>query len=270
MSTDHAREVERAFTIQADSFEDAGRNQVFTSDARWVFERLPVGPDDLVLDVAAGTGHAARQLAPAVRAVVALDATPAMLARGHAQATVDGIANVVFIPGDAAALPFLDASFDAVVCRFAAHHFEQPDAVVAEMARCVRPGGHVALVDLIAADDPPIAAAQNRLERLRDPSHSRMLSAGELETLLAGAGLRAVDLVVRRLERSLEPWLDQAEVTVQTAAQIRGGLRSELAGGPVTGFAPREDRDAPGGDAPGGELWFTQTFVSAIARRPAP
>ena len=39
----------------------------------------------------------------------------------------------------------------------------------------------------------------------------------------------------------------------------------EDAGGPVTGFAPREDRDAPGS-----ELWFTQTFASAIARRPAP
>ena len=269
-STAHAREVARAFTIQAESFEDAARNQVFTSDARWVFERLPVGPDDLVLDVAAGTGHAARQLAPAARAVVVLDATAAMLARGHAQAVVDGIANVVFVHGDAAALPFLDASFDAVVCRFAAHHFEQPDAVVAEMARCVRPGGHVALVDLIADDDPPIAAEQNRLERLRDPSHTRMLSAGELETLLAGAGLRAVDLLIRPLERTLQPWLDQAEVTVQTACQIRRELRSELAGGPVTGFAPREDRDAPGGDARGSELWFTQTFASAIARRPVP
>jgi ubiquinone/menaquinone biosynthesis C-methylase UbiE len=263
MSTGHARKVERAFTTQAESFEDAARNQVFTSDARWVFERLPVGPDDLVLDVAAGTGHAARQLAPAARAVVALDATRAMLARGHAQAAVDGTVNVVFVHGDAAALPFLDASFDVVVCRFAAHHFEQPDAVVAEMARCVRPGGHVALVDLIADDDPPIATGQNRLERLRDPSHTRMLSTGELETLLAGAGLHAVDLLTRPLERTLEPWLDQAEVTVQTADQIRRELRSELAGGPVTGFAPREDRDAPGS-----ELWFTQTFASAIARRP--
>lgn len=265
MSTDHAREVERAFTTQAEAFEDARRNQVFTSDARWVFDRLPVGPDDLVLDVAAGTGHAARQLAPSARAVVALDATAAMLARGHAQAVADGIANVVFVHGDAAALPFLDASFDVVVCRFAAHHFEAPDAVVAEMARCVRPGGHVALADLIADDNPPIAAEQNRLERLRDPSHTRMLSAAELETVLAGAGLHAVDLLARPLERPLEPWLDQAEAAVPTADQIRRELRAELAGGPVTGFAPRERRDESGG-----ELWFTQTFASAIARRPAP
>jgi ubiquinone/menaquinone biosynthesis C-methylase UbiE len=60
---EHARRIERAFTTQADAFEDPSRNQVFTSDARWVFERLPLTADDVVLDVAAGTGHAARQLA---------------------------------------------------------------------------------------------------------------------------------------------------------------------------------------------------------------
>jgi ubiquinone/menaquinone biosynthesis C-methylase UbiE len=269
MSTDHATEVERAFTTQAEAFEDASRNQVFTSEARWVFHRLPVGPEDLILDVAAGTGHAARQLAPAARAVVALDATSAMLARGHAQADADGITNVVFVRGEASALPFVDASFDIVVCRFAAHHFEAPGAVVAEMARCVRPGGHVALVDLVADADPATAAAQNRLERLRDPSHTRMLSAAELADALTAAGLTSVDLVSRALERPLEPWLDQAAVTVATAAQIREELDAELAGGAVTGFAPRR----PGGDGDedgdeDGELWFTQTFASAIARRP--
>src|SRR5262249_28903310 len=141
---------------------------VFTSESRWVFERLPLTEDDVILDVAAGTGHAARQLAASARAVVALDATDAMLARGQAQAAEDGCGNVVFMRGDAAALPFLDGSFDVVVSRFSAHHFEDPVAVVAEMVRCTRPGGHVALVDLVADEDPEVAAEQNRLERLRD------------------------------------------------------------------------------------------------------
>jgi ubiquinone/menaquinone biosynthesis C-methylase UbiE len=60
---EHSQQIERAFTTQAEAFEDASRNRVVTSDARWVFERLALTGEDVVLDVAAGTGHAARQLA---------------------------------------------------------------------------------------------------------------------------------------------------------------------------------------------------------------
>ncbi len=54
-----------------------------------------------------------------------------------------------FQEGDATALPFVDASFDLVFCRTAVHHFPDPAVVVAEMARVCRPGGRVAIADLI-------------------------------------------------------------------------------------------------------------------------
>jgi ubiquinone/menaquinone biosynthesis C-methylase UbiE len=257
----HAEAVQRAFTTQAAAFEDTSRNQVFTTDAEWVFERLPLSTEDVVLDVAAGTGHAARRLGATARVVLALDATEAMLARGHAQARAEGRDNVVFMRGDAAALPFLEGSFDVVVSRFAAHHFERPDAVVAEMARCTRPGGHVALVDLVADADPAIAEEQNRLERLRDPSHTRMLPAIEIQALMTEAGLEAVDVATRPLERPLAPWLEQAQTPAQAAGEIRAALEEDIAGRRATGFRPRTGED--------GELWFTQTFGSAIAAKPA-
>src|SRR5688572_28625776 len=103
-----------------------------------MFERLRPSPHDLVLDVAAGTGHVARALAASVRAVIAVDATEAMLAAGKAEADRAGLRNVVFQRGDAAALPFADGSFDIVLSRFALHHFEQPAVQVREMARCLR------------------------------------------------------------------------------------------------------------------------------------
>ena len=257
----HAHQIERAFTAQAEAFEDPARNQVFTAEARWVFERLPLGPEDVVLDVAAGTGHAARQLAATARAAVALDATEAMLVRGQAQARAEGRDNVVFMRGDAAELPFLDASFDVVVSRFAAHHFERPEAVVAEMARCTRAGGHVALVDLVADGDPDTAEEQNRLERLRDPSHTRMFAAIELQALLTEAGLAAIDVATRPLERPLRPWLEQAQTPAQAADEVRAALDAELAGGRATGFRPRGAQD--------GDIRFTHTFASAIASKPA-
>ena len=76
---DHAARIARAFTEQAAAFEDPAVNRPFTTDAAWIAEHVAVGPDDLVLDVAAGTGIVARALAPRARAVVALDATAAML-----------------------------------------------------------------------------------------------------------------------------------------------------------------------------------------------
>jgi ubiquinone/menaquinone biosynthesis C-methylase UbiE len=258
---EHARQIEQAFTTQAEAFEDSSRNQVFTSDARWVFDRLPLTGSDVVLDVAAGTGHAARQLATSARAVVALDATEAMLARGQAQAAAEGRDNVVFMRGEAAALPFLDGSFDVVVSRFAAHHFEEPSRVVAEMARCTRPGGHVALVDLVADEDARVASAQNRLERLRDPSHTRMLAAIEMQALMAEAGLEAIDVATRPLERRLDPWLEQAQTDEGARDGIRAALRADVEGGSATGFRPRRDRD--------GALWFVHTFGSAIASKPS-
>jgi hypothetical protein len=68
MSEQHSEAVEQAFSQQASAFEDRRFNWVFTTDMEWVFERLTLDPDYLVLDVAAGTGHVARALAPFVRA----------------------------------------------------------------------------------------------------------------------------------------------------------------------------------------------------------
>jgi SAM-dependent methyltransferase len=238
-------ERERSFTRQAAAFEDPRFNRLFTTDSEWLFERLPLAQGDLVLDVAAGTGHVARRLAPQVRAVVALDATRAMLEQGRAQAPP----NVLFMQGDAAELPFLDDSFDVVVTRFAVHHFEDPRVQLAEMRRVLKPGGRLAVADLVA--HPEAAATQNRLETLRDPSHARMLGLDELVALV-----ETDDVEVRDVARPLEPWLAQTEPAPDAADEVRAALRAELRGGPPTGFRPSE-RD--------GELHFVHTMASLVA-----
>ncbi|MGI8903614.1 MAG: class I SAM-dependent methyltransferase [Solirubrobacteraceae bacterium] len=125
-SEEHAERIERAFAEQAAAFEDPRFNRPFATGMEWLFEPLALGPEDLLLDVAAGTGQVARMLAPSVRTVIALDATPAMLAAGRAETDRDGLSNIVFQHGDAARLPFLDASFHIVVCRFAAPPLRGP------------------------------------------------------------------------------------------------------------------------------------------------
>lgn len=258
IASSHSDRIAQAFSTQAAAFEDGRFNRVFTTDVQWVFERLELRADDLLLDVAAGTGHAARSLASSVRAAVAIDATPAMLEAGAASAQAEGIRNLVFQRGDAAALPYLDASFDVVVCRFAVHHFEQPRAQIGEMIRCLRPGGRLALADLVADQDPQLAARQNRLERLRDNSHTRMLTLEELCGLLDELDVIHVD--TRETERPLAPWLDQARTGEEAAATIRAALGDELRGGEQSGLRPR---------ASGGALMFVQRFASLVAVKPA-
>lgn len=260
MANSHSDVIQSAFSGQASAFEDARYNKVFTTQSEWLFERLELDREDLLLDVAAGTGHASRLLAPLVRTVVAIDATEAMLSEGRTQARKAGLQNILFMRGDAAQMPFLDGSFDVVISRFAIHHFERPDEQIAEIARCVRPGGQVALADLVADEDPQIAEIQNHLERLRDRSHTRMLSSEELAERARRAGLEVASSEVRALERPLQPWLEQAKTSERERAQILSTLHGELENGPASGFRPVKHD---------GELWFTQRFASVIAREPA-
>jgi SAM-dependent methyltransferase len=259
MADDHDATIERAFSQQARAFEDRRFNRFFAADVEWLFGHLELNPDVLALDVAAGTGHLARALAPKVRSVVALDATAAMLEAGRAAADDAGVRNVVFQRGDAAALPFLDASFDVVVSRYAVHHFERPGVPVGEMARCLRPGARLMVADLVCSDDPRVAERENELERLRDPSHTRMLPAAELTDLI-GAVANVVAVETRDLDRPLAPWLQQTQADAEVVERVEAALRAELGGGPPTGFRPREE---------GGELRFVHTLVCVTAVRPA-
>jgi demethylmenaquinone methyltransferase/2-methoxy-6-polyprenyl-1,4-benzoquinol methylase len=99
-----------------------------------------------VLDVATGTGAQARAFGAAGATVVGLDLSPRMLAIARRKTRAS---NVTFIEGDATALPASDASFDGACISFALHEMPATvrPCVIAELARIVRPGGTVIVVD---------------------------------------------------------------------------------------------------------------------------
>jgi ubiquinone/menaquinone biosynthesis C-methylase UbiE len=255
----HAELIERSFSQQAPAFASRDSGPWVAVDTDWIFESLELHPDDRVLDVAAGTGGAGRRLAASVKEVVCIDTTEAMLAAGREEAEASDIENITFVRADAAALPFEDERFDVVVCRFALHHFEEPAIQMKEMIRCLRPGGRIAVADMVADPDPTIASSQNHLEWLRDPAHTRTLTAEQIVGWLDGNGMENLSVDMRSRRRRLDPWLEQTQASESVRDAIHAQLQQELDGGAKTGFAP--------GSAPGG-LSFVQTFASASAVKP--
>jgi len=97
-----------------------------------------------VLDVATGTGNAAIAAARLGCTVVGVDYVPALLERGRRRVAAEGLP-VELLEGDAEALPFRDASFDAVTSVFGAMFAPDHARAAAELLRVCRPGGTIAL-----------------------------------------------------------------------------------------------------------------------------
>jgi ubiquinone/menaquinone biosynthesis C-methylase UbiE len=153
-------------------------------------------PGDLALDVATGAGHTALAIAPHVARVVAYDLTPQMLQETQRNARARGLNNVETRQGAAEDLPFADASFDIVTVRQAPHHFADIRRAVREMARVVKPGGRIVVVDSTSPEDDELDRQYNHIERLRDPSHVRNYRGSEWCAMMEEAGLRIENLVL--------------------------------------------------------------------------
>ncbi len=109
-------------------------------------EALDVRAGHRVLDVAAGNGNVALAAARRGCDVVATDYVPALLDRARARAAADGLA-MEFREADAEALPFDDASFDAVVSTFGVMFTPDQPRAAAELLRVCRPGGRIGLAN---------------------------------------------------------------------------------------------------------------------------
>ncbi|HEY5055486.1 MAG TPA: class I SAM-dependent methyltransferase [Acidobacteriaceae bacterium] len=109
-------------------------------------QRLDIPAGQRVLDIATGTGNLAIPLAWAGCFVTGVDIAPNLLVQARERAAAEGL-TIQFDEGDAEALPYADASFDAVVTMFGAMFAPRPEVVAAEMARVLKPGGLLAMAN---------------------------------------------------------------------------------------------------------------------------
>src|SRR5581483_3039859 len=167
------------------------------------------------------------------------------------------IANARFQLADADRIPFADGHFDVVVCRFAVHHFDNPSAMIGEMARVCRAGGTVAIQDLISSEHADRAEYYNRFERLRDTSHTRALPLSELARTIASAGLELMRFSSDQFDNPVERWLSVSKTPPERAAQARAMLERDL----------REDLSGATPKRIDGELFFTFHLATICARK---
>jgi ubiquinone/menaquinone biosynthesis C-methylase UbiE len=253
---DHLKRIRQEFAQQAAGFAAS----VATTDQVQV-ARLVEAIGDLsrarVLDVACGPGIVTSALAAHAQEVVALDLTPEMLAKASERCGTAGRTNVVFEEGSATALPFADACFDAVITRLSFHHFLAPDAVLKEMLRVLRPGGILAVADVVSAEEPDKSALQNAIESLRDPSHVRMLPGSELLAMVAQS-----DVTIERQEtwdkpREFEEWVGIV-ANPERIAPLRTVVRALATAGQDAGMGLRL-RD--------GAVHFSHRWLLLVARK---
>ncbi|HEX6537339.1 MAG TPA: methyltransferase domain-containing protein [Gemmatimonadaceae bacterium] len=147
-------------------------------------------PGDSVLDVGCGTGTlaiAAKRRVGATGTVHGIDASPEMIALASRKAAKAGV-DVAFRTGVAEALPFPDASFDAVVSTLMLHHLPKPvrRQLAREIRRVLRPGGRVLAVDFAT----PARERKGLLARFHRHGH---LALSDIIELLGEAGLSVVE-----------------------------------------------------------------------------
>ena len=141
-----ARAVRAMFDRIAPRYDLLNRLLTAGLDQRWRRHALAaagVGPGDRVLDLACGTGDLAEQAVALGARVVGVDFAREML-RGAKARGIDAS----FVQGDAGALPLATHCVDVVSCGFALRNFTSLDRAFAELARVLRPGGRIALLDV--------------------------------------------------------------------------------------------------------------------------
>jgi ubiquinone/menaquinone biosynthesis C-methylase UbiE len=222
-----------------------------------LIEMSGVSGRDQVLDVACGPGLVACAFAPHARQVTGIDITPAMIEQARRLQGEKQLKNLAWQVGDVLPLPFPEASFSVVLTRYSLHHFLHPEVVLAEMVRVCRPGGRVLVADVVLP--PEKAQAYNRMEKLRDPSHTHALTYPEMAGLIGASGLTNIQTRHYKVEMELENQLRASFPHPGDADRIRRLFEADLGVDDLGVAAHRQ----------GSEIHFAYPILVVVGEKPA-
>jgi ubiquinone/menaquinone biosynthesis C-methylase UbiE len=257
--------VRDRFTRTAEVFADA-MMQTRAAEAESLAYMVSAKKSDCAADLACGPGALAVAFARHVRWIIGLDLTPAMLAVAQRTARDANARNVAFALGNAQQIPFPDASLDLVLSSYALHHVPEAGRVIGEMSRVLKRGGRAGIIDIFALEDPRSAEMHDRIERIRDPSHTRTLARSEFAAFFGANGLRVTDTRVEEYPVTFDQWMHRAgrepgdPEYIETRRLMEATIPDDLAA-----FHPRYSAsNLPGSDeAPEIEMVNTVVFFAA-------
>lgn len=173
---------------------------------RRLCEVMAAKPGEHLLEVGSGSGVLCRLLAAQVQpggGVTGLDISPEMTAEARKYALSAGLMDgITFETGQAEALPYPDASFDGALAARLFLHVSEPEAVLREMVRVVRPGGRIVALDwdfeTVTVDHPDRELTRRLLHWRNDHHGGNNWSGRQLWRLFHAAGLENL---------SVQPWV---------------------------------------------------------------
>ena len=174
-----------------------------------------------VLDLGCGAGHVSFHVAPEVGEVTAYDLSEEMLRAVAEEAARRGLANLRTQQGTVERLPFPEASFDCVMSRYSAHHWQGFAAGLREARRVLKPDGLAIFVDAVSPGPALLDTHMQAVELLRDPSHVRDYNETEWLQGLIRAGFAPGDVTRRRLRLDFASWIGRMATPGPHVAAIR-------------------------------------------------
>jgi SAM-dependent methyltransferase len=199
---------------------------------------------ETVLDLGSGAGFdcflAARQVGPGGR-VIGVDMTPSMIERARANAARVGAANVEFRLGEIERLPVADGEVDVILSNCVVNLSPDKPAVFREAARALKPGGRIAIADVVAT--APLPEAMRHEIALHAGCVAGAATVDEVVEMLRAAGLTEVRVQVRPESRAfISEWFPGV------------GAEDYVASATIEAVRPKATSCcAPGCCAPGGE-----------------
>jgi demethylmenaquinone methyltransferase/2-methoxy-6-polyprenyl-1,4-benzoquinol methylase len=146
------RAARELFAPLGETYDRYARLLSFGQDPRWrsfLASLIEASPKDAVIDVACGTAAVSLELVRRYGCrVVGVDQSAEMLAAGRMRVEAAGLSERIELrEGRAEALPFEEAAFDALTFTYLLRYVDDPAAAMKELARVVRPGGRIAMLD---------------------------------------------------------------------------------------------------------------------------
>lgn len=175
-------QVEEMFDNIAPAYDFMNRAMTLGIDRNWrrkVVKAVAAAAPSAILDVATGTGDLAIQLAKAnpQAKVTGIDLSEGMLEVGRRKVAEAGLTQQIALrQADCLALPFADGSFDIVTVAFGVRNFEHLDKGYAEMARVLRPGGKLMVLELSTPTSPIVKPFYKLYTRGVIPMVGRLIS----------------------------------------------------------------------------------------------